>query len=804
MKLSKTSLRELSHKYASILRKCAYLNAIAIVGIASSVSAYTVTEAENLNDKFADNTLAEMLYNNVGVTAEWTTDNITINNKGTGVGVESRGENSVVKLGNDNSIVNIASGDDNGILSIKGGKIDIKGKEINISTNSDIWGAVHAQNSTTTETDASKIATINISGENINITAPNSQAVAGMSQGIVNIEGNTTLKAPRAIVARGNAQVNINTAGDKTVKMDGDIDFNFDQKTSGTKVDAFVNVTLAGKDSYWKGNTTASYTGVIPNEDYLKVSSSKLTLKDGATWTATQITDVEGTEVVDDKVVPAGTKYAGLNDLTIHTGTVDIKDTTRGIYVDKIIADNATFIGGPLTVNKSMTVSGLLTLDNIIKGEGDITFNEGSSLLANLNGSTILSGKNITGTTALILTNESVGQSFGVEATESNTLSFTNELYNITSTDDGTKKEWTVTVKSSDELLGNTPASAQDANTIAAVVGTAGHGTDAANAIAEHISLAMQTGNKSAAVKAAKDLAPTTSHVIVGVAQDINNVLSNVAGGRMLAVGRSGGDTFVGGGLWVQGLYNHSKQDSSSTTEGFSADTKGISFGIDGKINDSLMIGLGYGYTNTDADSGSRDLDVDGHNFFLYSEYKPNNWYINGMLSYGFSKYTEDKSPMGFALKSKYDVHTYAANVMTGYDFKSGLTPEVGVRYLLADQESYNDGAQRISSDNSSVLTGVAGIKYAPHFNAENLTFKPTVRLAATYDFISDDAKANVAVIGGGQYQITGERLKRFGVETGIGVEASIKDWTLSLDYNGGFRKDSQSHTGMLKVKYHF
>ena len=145
-----------------------------------------------------------------------------------------------------------------------------------------------------------------------------------------------------------------------------------------------------------------------------------------------------------------------------------------------------------------------------------------------------------------------------------------------------------------------------------------------------------------------------------------------------------------------------------------------------------------------------------------------------------------------------------AVNVMTGYDFKSGITPEGGLRYMRVDQESYNDGAQRISTDTADILTAVAGVKYTTDVKAKGWTFKPTLRLAAIYDVKSDNSKANVNIIGGSGYQITGDRLHRFGVETGVGVGSTIKDWDLTLEYNGGFRKDFQSHTGMLKAKYNF
>ena len=122
----------------------------------------------------------------------------------------------------------------------------------------------------------------------------------------------------------------------------------------------------------------------------------------------------------------------------------------------------------------------------------------------------------------------------------------------------------------------------------------------------------------------------------------------------------------------------------------------------------------------------------------------------------------------------------------------------------MADQESYNDGAQRISTDNNDVLTAVVGVKYSKDFTAKDWTFEPSVRLAATYDIVSDNSEANVNVIGGGNYQITGQRLHRFGVEAGAGITGTIKNWDLSLEYNAGLREDFQTHTGMLKAKYNF
>lgn len=470
---------------------------------------------------------------------------------------------------------------------------------------------------------------------------------------------------------------------------------------------------------------------------------------------------------------------------------------------------NDIYNAGTINFNGDVTLDG-----GIVNTDGVLNFKSGTTLtLANvLNGSTIISGGTINANSATVDSTSFVVSEAGTytfadseingEFVASDSLKAamdSNLLYDVTYNNKGT---FTVAERSEADIAGDIiagGATAQEANTAAAVADA-----DSAHPVVAAITQALQTGNVAAVAEAAKELAPTTSQQVMGVAQGINGLLSNVTGSRMAALGKSGGDAFIGGSTWVQGLYNHSKQDASGANAGFSANTKGIAFGIDGKANEALTLGIGYGYTRTDASSQGRKVDVDGHNIFVYGQYQPEQFYVNTMLSYGFSEYTEKKNPMGVAMKAKYDVNTFAANVMTGYDFTSGITPEGGLRYLRADQETYNDGAQQISTDASDVLTAVAGVKYTTDVKTENWTFKPTLRLAATYDVKSDNSKANVNVIGGGNYQITGDRLHRFGVETGVGVTSTVKNWDLTLEYNGGFRKDFQSHTGMLKAKYNF
>ena len=184
-------------------------------------------------------------------------------------------------------------------------QLDLTGKNINISAQNDSGQAtaLHVSSDVTTY-DKSINNTVNITSTNgTTIYAKGTtgaNAIELMSGGILNISGPLTAKAELndeskgdVIYARGQATVNIGAHGE-TVKLDGNINFGYDEKTSGTDVDAPVTITLTGKDSHWNGNTYVSWDakadscnsdGHLKDESKLVVHGLSLTLKNDAVWT---------------------------------------------------------------------------------------------------------------------------------------------------------------------------------------------------------------------------------------------------------------------------------------------------------------------------------------------------------------------------------------------------------------------------------------------------------------------------------------------------------------------------------------
>ena len=156
-----------------------------------------------------------------------------------------------------------------------------------------------------------------------------------MSQGEIIVNGNLALKADTAILARGDAIVKINEDGKHTTKLDGDMSFNYDKATSGTKVDADVLVNLTGSESYWNGNSKVTWgTGAIP-EGLEKVSGIDLIINDGATWNPTYVEEANQGD--------SGTAVLAQNKVTLDGGNIDLTNTkNQQVKIETLAGDNGT------------------------------------------------------------------------------------------------------------------------------------------------------------------------------------------------------------------------------------------------------------------------------------------------------------------------------------------------------------------------------------------------------------------------------------------------------------------------------
>lgn len=466
------------------------------------------------------------------------------------------------------------------------------------------------------------------------------------------------------------------------------------------------------------------------------------------------------------------------------------------------------------------------TLDGGIAGNGTTTFAK-DTVLTVKTGTTTISNDvvNKGATLSLVFANGYAGGEYDL-ITEEGSLDkefniAQNALYNIKANENGS---YTISKKTAGDFVASTGANVNQANTISAVAGSK-TGSARFDAVAERIGGLIQSAHASdvqTALNAATALAPEVAPMVTqSESQTVNQVFGAVStrlsGGAIAAAGEAGAEGVSSGdnvfervAMWIQGMFNRSELDDTAKTKGFDADSAGVAMGLEKRVNDQVKLGIGYAYTNTDIDGFMRSTDVDTHTAILYGEYKPSAWFVNGVVSYGWSDYSESKNVAGYNVNADYDATSLGLQAMTGYEMQVkgfNLTPEAGLRYVHTSQDAYTDTVdQRVSANDSDILTGVIGAKADREFTLENeMTLRPEVRVALTYDMFNDAGGSVVTLANGAAYRVDGEALDRFGVELGAGLTAEVNDNVeLSLRYEGQFRDDYTDHTGLLNAKYKF
>lgn len=521
-------------------------------------------------------------------------------------------------------------------------------------------------------------------------------------------------------------------------------------------------------DATFTGNTAGEFGGAIYNYE-----DAETTLSGKNTFTGNMAGGV-------------GNDIYNLGKLTVSDGTTTIDGGIAGDGA-LTIADGATLNIGTTTVQQKE-----LTLDGMVGATIVGANNYGKLLAETYKGN---------GKVSLNVATTGTYNIFGENANEY-TVVDAGAIYDVTKGDNGAI---TIATKKVEEIAKETGLTDIAANTVAALANV---DNDLANIASLNAQQALRNGDTDYVEIESAKANPVDKPVVQSVAQSVQGAVMTLAANRMAGtpsagtMGRSGGDlSDADYGVWAQGMFNKSKFNGQ-----FNGYTRGVSAGFDALIDKQYTIGLGYAFGHSDVHAnGGRDTEIDSNSIFAYAQYKPSEWFVNAALNYTMSKYTETVDAFGVRLKSDYDTDAFGGQVMTGYDFASGLTPEVGLRYLHVTQDSYNNGLNHVSSDDTDFLTGIAGMKY--RFAIENdsvINWFPELRAAATYDFVSDKAMSTVTMPGAASYVVDGDRLSRFGGEFGIGLTAEYNGLEISLVYDLNLHKDYTSQTGMAKFRYEF
>ena len=506
-----------------------------------------------------------------------------------------------------------------------------------------------------------------------------------------------------------------------------------------------------------------------------------------------------------------------------NTGILNINDTTT---IDGGIAGNGTInVNGTLNIGQAEVKAGTLAFAN----GSTLGVEFGNDTMGKLTADTVQVGESASDSANLLvtlskdfLTTDKTEHTLTDAAVQNGKFALadvSNALYNV-SFDESTNVV-TAQRKSQEEqnkAINQAGGTSNDATVLEAYTSSSDLGNDTTNKVADIINQLAQT-DTAKLVEVTKAVAPEVAPAKQVVHTAVLNEVFGALQHRMADASTNSPAMYALNdaknyhtanakhfSVWTQGLLNKSHKEATSQADAFTGRSTGVAAGADMKVGESGLVGLGYAYTHSNVNGTGRHDRILGNNFFLYGQYRPSAFYVQGSFAYGDAKYEEKKYLPGLELDANYHVQHYAMQGRMGYDVTEWFSPNMGLRYTRLHQEGYSDGAQKVSAENADYFTGMLGADFQMEQRlSKHASLLPHLYTGLSYDFVSDDNNSRVTLPNATGYNVVGERLHRLAFEVGAGITARLySSVEIALEYEGSFRQDYNAHTGTLKLRYLF
>lgn len=261
--------------------------------------------------------------------------------------------------------------------------------------------------------------------------------------------------------------------------------------------------------------------------------------------------------------------------------------------------------------------------------------------------------------------------------------------------------------------------------------------------------------------------------------------------------------------FWAAGTANFGQHEATGTISGSEFTTNGVSFGVDRRVNDSLVLGAGAGFGRDRTDVGSDGSKSKARGFSLvgYGSYQPSrNTFIDGLIGVGSLNFTSQRfiPTAGVTASGERDGRQVFGSVSAGYEKRDQgvlLSPYARLDFVSDRFKAGTEtgvGPYALAYDAHSVrsLQGVLGFRGETVHKTEYGWASPRARLEYRHEF-QGDRGSNVSyadLTGGPRYAILSEGVRKHALAASIGSDFQFKrGLTVGLDYQvlHTFNKDS-------------
>ncbi|MDH2274334.1 autotransporter outer membrane beta-barrel domain-containing protein, partial [Moraxella porci] len=263
--------------------------------------------------------------------------------------------------------------------------------------------------------------------------------------------------------------------------------------------------------------------------------------------------------------------------------------------------------------------------------------------------------------------------------------------------------------------------------------------------------------------------------------------------------------------VWAKAIGNTGTLDAQNGLTGFDSNAWGVIAGADTAINDS-NIGLAIAYGENDADSqalASHHAQADTLMGYLYANHSIANTTAHAHIGVGTAQIKGERRFDSAIAYSDYDADIVQAGFGISHQIGSdnrNLTPFVKIDYSQVKSDAYIEtgaDAYNLSIDAAKYqrLTSTAGIKAAA-------AVTPKLRLAALASVGVDngdkrsDIDGSFVSFGDHRFGVAGHKIGKTVGTLGAGIQYQLTPATsLSLDYQGQWRDNYESHGGVIGIK---
>ncbi|WP_041404450.1 autotransporter domain-containing protein [Rickettsia massiliae] len=323
--------------------------------------------------------------------------------------------------------------------------------------------------------------------------------------------------------------------------------------------------------------------------------------------------------------------------------------------------------------------------------------------------------------------------------------------------------------------------------------------------------------------------APTLNQVKV-VNTIVNNMIRNRLdasmnmSNNMVAVGAGDEEeSHIKRGLWMRGMYGTNNHGRVENMTGYRGTNKGATIGFDAEI-DNNIVGIAYSNVHSvfkfkNSKNNDKEL-INSHVVSIYGQKElPKNFALQALVS-ASKNFIKDKTTYSYGdtkIRSnvKHRNHSYNAEALLHYNYllqsKLIITPNIGLRYGKSRDGVYHETGINVQEialtmKENNILSGIVGtkvtvpLKDALKFNNLGLTFQGAVehnfkektqRINRVVKIFDNTFKHNYLI----------PKQPKTSYNLGTGIIGSIKNTTISLDYNYYLNKHYRSHQGSVKLK---